>query len=147
MPRKKAQPEEAIKAGRRPDMDIGRDLMEKTRRQNEMMTDQLQIGQTVQYYAEGWRIGNIDRLPIADEKRYGEVRVVHKMTGTVWVDGRDVRPLTMDWDTYYRWLHHDDPISEQNDASDEPVPTAAPVQPKQRRAAVKESLDEQPDLL
>jgi len=82
---------------------VGRALQEMYRRLNEAMADRLTEGQPVQYYDEGWRFGHVEKLPESDENRYGQVRIVHQATGRVWVDGRDIKPLSMDWSEYFAW--------------------------------------------
>ena len=72
---------------------VGRDLQARYQRQNEAMVDTLSEGEAVQYFDCGWRYGTVEKLPAADEKRYGEVRIVHAQTGRVWVAGRDVRRI------------------------------------------------------
>jgi hypothetical protein len=75
------------------DVTVGRDLLQDYRRQSEAVVDTLVEGQGVQFYDNGWRYGTVDSLPAADEKRYGQVRILHPTTGTIWIAGRDVRPL------------------------------------------------------
>jgi hypothetical protein len=57
------------------------------------MVDTLTEGEAVTYYDDGWRYGHIESVPAADEKKYGQVRIVHAQTGRVWVAGRDVRKM------------------------------------------------------
>jgi len=75
---------------------VGRELGVENRKQNEEMTDSLIEGQAVQYYADGWRYGHVDQLPASDEKKYGQVRILHAQTGAVWVAGRDVKKIVLD---------------------------------------------------
>jgi len=72
---------------------VGRDLQARYQRQNEAMVDTLTEGEAVTYYDDGWRYGHIESVPAADEKKYGQVRIVHAQTGRVWVAGRDVRKM------------------------------------------------------
>lgn len=72
---------------------VGRDLQAKWQHESEEMVDTLAEGESVQYYNDGWRVGTVDSLPAADEKRYGSVRILHAQTGRVWVAGRDVRRI------------------------------------------------------
>lgn len=73
---------------------VGRDLLETHRAENEAMADSLVEGETIQYYDDGWRVGKVEKLPVADEPRYGEVRIVHASTGRVWVAARDTRRIS-----------------------------------------------------
>lgn len=75
------------------DVTVGRDLLEAQRRENEAMADTLVEGQPVQFYDSGWRYGHIDKVPEADEPKYGQVRIIHAQTGRVWVAARDVRKI------------------------------------------------------
>lgn len=72
---------------------VGRELQEQQRRENEEAADSFEgaEGLGVQFYDDGWRYGRVDKVPISDEKRYGEVRIKHAQTGNVWVPARDVR--------------------------------------------------------
>jgi hypothetical protein len=72
---------------------VGRELGVENRKQNEEMADSLVLGQPCQFYADGWRYGHVDQLPASDEKKYGQVRILHPTTGPIWVAGRDVRKL------------------------------------------------------
>jgi hypothetical protein len=85
------------------DASAGRELKEHYRHLNESMADQLHVGQQVQFHLEGWRFGIVSALPLADEKKYGQVRIEHKSDHHYWIDGRDIKPLTMDWDAYRAW--------------------------------------------
>lgn len=77
----------------RTDAVVGRELEVKYRRESEAMADTLTEGEQVQYWDGGWRVGHVDKLPDADEPRYGEVRIIHAQTGRVWVAARDVRKI------------------------------------------------------
>ena len=72
---------------------VGRDLLTDVRRKNEEAADSWEghEGEPCQYYDSGWRYGRIEKVPASDEKRYGEIRVQHAITGLCWCDGRDVR--------------------------------------------------------
>ena len=72
---------------------VGRELQVHYQHENEEMADTLTEGEVVQYYDSGWRVGTVETLPAADEKKYGQVRIVHAQTGRVWVAGRDVRKI------------------------------------------------------
>jgi hypothetical protein len=72
---------------------IGRDLILAHKRESEEIADTLTIGQGVQYYDGGLRYGTVHILPEADEKRYGQVCILSVTKRTVWVAGRDIRPL------------------------------------------------------
>jgi guanyl-specific ribonuclease Sa len=72
---------------------VGRDLQALYQRQNEEVADTLSEGEAVQYWDDGLRYGTVEKLPAADEKRYGDVRILHAQTGRVWVAGRDVRRI------------------------------------------------------
>lgn len=85
------------------DATVGRALQQNYKKQNEENADTLHEGDAVNYYDEGWRYGKIEKLPEADEPRYGQVRVVHQMTGRVWVEARDVFPITRSWEEYFKW--------------------------------------------
>jgi hypothetical protein len=76
------------------DVVVGRELLEARRRESEEMADTLSEGEAVTYYDDGWRYGHVEKLPASDEKRYGEVRIMHQSTGRIWVAARDVRRLT-----------------------------------------------------
>ena len=72
---------------------VGRALDTEYKKKNEEMAETLALDQKVQFWDEGWRYGIVDALPAADEPKYGKVRILHSITGRVWVDGRDVRPI------------------------------------------------------
>lgn len=84
---------------------VGRELLETYRHQNEEMADRLTVGQAVQFFDDGWRWGHVDEggLPESDEKKYGQVRILHPTTGRVWVAGRDVKPQEQNWQEYFNW--------------------------------------------
>lgn len=85
------------------DANVGREIQRDNKEKNEQQTDRLQVGQHVQYWDEGWRYGTVDKLPLADETRYGEVRIRHNITGTVWIEGADIKPLDQEWSEYHEW--------------------------------------------
>ena len=100
----------------RTDANVGRELQEFYRHQNEAVADKLTVGEGVEYWDDGWRYGKVDKLPESDEARYGQVRIMHQITGTVWVDGRDIKPLKMEWGEYFKWKKGgDDPPEEKKD--------------------------------
>jgi len=72
---------------------VGRELLDARRLESEAVADTLTEGETVQYYDDGWRVGKVEKLPAADEPRYGQVRIVHQSTGRIWVEARDVRRI------------------------------------------------------
>ena len=72
---------------------VGRDLLDQHRRENETAADLLVEGQAVTYYDDGWRYGHVETLPAADEKKYGQVRILHAQTGRVWIEARDIRRI------------------------------------------------------
>ena len=72
---------------------VGRELLSDYKHESEAMADTLAEGETVQYYSEGWRVGKVDKLPDADEVRYGQVRIARIPAGTVWVPARDVKKI------------------------------------------------------
>jgi hypothetical protein len=72
---------------------VGRELQEQRRRENEAAADLLTEGEAVQYYDDGWRYGTVEKLPDADEPKYGQVRIVHAQTGRVWIEARDVKKI------------------------------------------------------
>ena len=72
---------------------VGRELIESHQHESEALADTLSLGETVQYYSEGWRVGKVDLLPDADEPEYGQVRILRLPKGTLWVAGRDVRKI------------------------------------------------------
>lgn len=82
---------------------VGRELQEHEQKQSEEQADKLTEGEDVQYWDDGWRYGKVEKLPDADEPKYGQVRVVHQITGRVWVAARDVKPMTQEWDAYFAW--------------------------------------------
>jgi hypothetical protein len=109
MPRtKKSKPEPEP----RTDVVVGRGLLERYRRQSEEMADRLEVGQAVQYFDDGWRYGTVETLPDADHQKYGSVRLVHAATGRIWVAGRDIKPLSLDWTGYYAWRRVDPDLEE-----------------------------------
>jgi hypothetical protein len=82
---------------------VGRDLIEHYRKQSEEQADKLTEGEACQYWDDGWRYGHIEKLPDADEPKYGQVRIVHQVTGRVWVPARDVKPMNQEWEQYFAW--------------------------------------------
>lgn len=71
----------------------GRELLENIRHRNEEAADSWESheGEPCRYYDSGWRYGHIEKVPLSDEKRYGEIRIKHSMTGLCWCDAQDVR--------------------------------------------------------
>src|SRR5260370_34732807 len=78
----------------RTDAFVGRGLKDQDQKQDEENADILTEGQFVQYFQDGWRYGQIDRVPVADEPKYGQVQVNHAMTGRIWVHDRAVKTQT-----------------------------------------------------
>jgi hypothetical protein len=72
---------------------VGRDIIDGYQKQNEAAADLLTEGEAVQYFHDGWRYGKIETLPAADEPRYGEVRILHALTGRLWVAARNIRRI------------------------------------------------------
>lgn len=73
--------------------DKGRKIIKETKEANVAAVSGYALSELVQYYSEGWRIGNVIELPVRGKHR-GFARVEHIVTHRkVWVDGTSLKKL------------------------------------------------------
>jgi hypothetical protein len=55
--------------------------------------EEMQVGEQVSFYRDGWRVGTIKQLDPERGLRKGMLQITHALTGDVWVQAYDVNVL------------------------------------------------------